>query len=53
MFGKVNRRRDRRPKVSIVKKAGQAKTKFTRPNPKEAIRASLVDAPAWAKIVEE
>jgi hypothetical protein len=53
MFGKVKRRRPRRPKVSIVQTAGQAKTKFTRPKPKEARRAVFRLAPDWTKIVEE
>jgi hypothetical protein len=53
MLGKVKRRSPRRPKVSIVQTAGQAKTKLTRPNPKEARRAVMLEAPASEKIVEE
>jgi hypothetical protein len=53
MLGKVKRRRPRRPKVSIVQTAGQAKAKFTMPKPKEAKRAVLRSAPDWTKIVEE
>ena len=37
--GKVKRRRLRRPKVSIVRKAGRAKRKFRMPVPMEARRA--------------
>lgn len=53
MFGKVKSRSPRRPKVSIVQTAGQAKAKFTIPKPKEARRAVLRFAPDWTKIVEE
>ena len=53
IFGKVKRSSDRRPKVSIVHIAGQAKMKLTRPKPKEAISASLSVAPASEKTVEE
>lgn len=53
MLGKVKRRRDRRPKVSMVKNAGNANTKLTRPKPKDAIRAFVGVAPACWKIVEE
>ena len=38
--GKVKRRRLRRPKVSIVRKAGRAKTQFRIPVPMEARRAA-------------
>jgi hypothetical protein len=37
----------------MVKNAGIAKRKFTAPKPNEASRALTVDAPAWAKMVEE
>ena len=37
--GKVKRRRLRRPKVSIVRKAGRAKIQFRMPVPMEARRA--------------
>jgi hypothetical protein len=51
MLGKVKSKRERRPKVSIVQMAGQAKTKLTRPKPKEAMRASFSVAPACLKTV--
>lgn len=38
IWGKVKRRRLRRPKVSMVQRAGKAKTKLTRPKPQEARR---------------
>lgn len=51
--GKVKRSKLRRPNVSMVQIAGQAKTKLTRPKPKEAIKASRSEAPACLKIVLE
>jgi hypothetical protein len=51
--GKVKSSKPRRPNVSIAHTAGQAKTKLIRPNPKEARSASMLDAPASWKIVEE
>jgi hypothetical protein len=53
MFGNVKRRSPRRPNVSIVHTAGQAKMKLTRPKPKEAMRASLLLAPPCLKMVLE
>ena len=53
MFGKVKRSRPRRPNVSIVKTAGQAKAQLVRPNPKETSKAFLGLKPAFTKIVEE
>jgi hypothetical protein len=53
MFGKVKIKRLRRPKVSIVQTAGQAKMKFMMPKPKEARRAPMLEAPASEKMVEE
>ena len=41
--GKVKRRRLRRPKVSIVRKAGRAKTQFRMPVPMDARRAEEVE----------
>jgi len=40
--GKVTNKRLRRPKVSIVKKAGRAKTQFRIPVPMEASRAGVL-----------
>lgn len=37
----------------MVKMAGQAKTKLTRPKSNEASRASSFEAQAWRKIVDE
>lgn len=51
--GNVKSNRLLRPNVSIVQMAGQAKTKLTRPKPKEAMRASLSEAFACLKIVLE
>jgi hypothetical protein len=51
--GNVSKSSVRRPKVSIVQIAGQAKVKLTRPNPHEKRRAFLVEAPACAKTVDE
>jgi predicted naringenin-chalcone synthase len=42
MLGNVNRRRLRRPNVSMVQTAGKAKSQLTRPKPQEARRASRV-----------
>lgn len=53
MFGKVKRRRPRRPKVSMVQMAGQAKAKFTAPKPKLASRAVCKEAPVSEKIDDE
>jgi hypothetical protein len=53
MFGKVKRRRARRPKVSIVQMAGKAKMKLIRPNPKEAKRAWKSLKPDFLKMVAE
>jgi hypothetical protein len=53
MLGNVKRRRPRRPKVSIVHIAGNAKTKLTSPKPKDARSEVVKSAPDWAKIVEE
>ena len=52
MFGNVNRRSDRRPNVSIVHTAGQAKRKLINPNPQEARRDCFASKPAEEKIVE-
>lgn len=53
IWGKVKSRRERRPKVSMVQMAGQAKMKLTMPKPKEARRALYSDVPASLKIVLE
>lgn len=53
MRGKVERRRLRRPKVSIVKKAGMAKRKFRAPKPRDAPRAESSERLASRKIWEE
>lgn len=53
MLGKVKSRRERRPQVSMVQTAGQAKMKLTNPKPKEARRACRLPAPAFLKTVEE
>jgi hypothetical protein len=53
MFGNVNSNKLRRPYVSIVQIAGQAKMKLIRPKPNEANRAVLGVAPASKKIVDE
>lgn len=45
--------RPRRPKVSIVQTAGQAKVKLVRPKPQDSRRASVVLKPAAEKMVEE
>lgn len=45
--------RPRRPKVSMVHTAGQAKTKLTRPKPNEASSAVMLSAPALANTVLE
>jgi hypothetical protein len=41
MNGKVARSKLRRPNVSIVQNAGNAKTKFMTPKPREASRAGV------------
>lgn len=51
--GNVKRRRFRRPQVSIVKKAGSAKTQLRIPVPIEARRAEEVLYPESMKIVVE
>lgn len=43
MLGNVNSNRLRRPNVSMVQMAGNAKTKLTRPKPKEASRHCFVE----------
>lgn len=53
MLGKVKIKRPRRPKVSIVQTAGQAKRKLIRPKPQVARRAFMLEAPASEKMVEE
>ena len=53
MLGKVKSRRPRRPNVSMVQTAGQAKMKLIRPNPHEPSRALVGDAPARTRMVEE
>ena len=53
MLGNVNKSRARRPKVSMVQRAGKAKRKLMRPNPKEAQRAWYLLNPEWAKMVDE
>jgi len=53
MLGKVKSKRPRRPNVSIVHTAGQAKVKLTKPNPKDARRACFSLKPPCLKIVEE
>ena len=52
MLGKVESRRPRRPKVSIVQIAGKAKRKFTNPKPNEAMSAVFSEAPPSLKMVE-
>lgn len=37
----------------MVQMAGKAKTKLTRPKPKDARRATTLSAPDWTKIVDE
>ena len=51
--GKVKSSSARRPQVSMVQTAGQAKTKLTAPKPQEARSASRLVAPALTKTVEE
>jgi hypothetical protein len=53
MFGKVASKSQRRPNLSIVQTAGQAKRKLTRPKPQEARRAWILLAPASWNTVEE
>ena len=53
MFGNVKINRPRRPKVSIVQIAGQAKIKLIKPKPHVARRALIVLAPASANMVDE
>ena len=52
MLGKVKRSKARRPNVSIVQTAGQAKMKLMSPKPHDAKRALVGLAPALEKIVE-
>lgn len=49
--GKVKRSRERRPKVSMVQKAGKAKSQLTRPKPKEESRAWNSVEPESLKMV--
>lgn len=51
--GNVNSRRDLRPKVSMVQKAGKAKSQLTMPKPKEPRRASKSPMFASLKMVVE
>ena len=53
MFGKVNKSKKRRPKVSMVQIAGHAKMKLMSPNPKDARRHWRGEKPPCSKIVEE
>ena len=53
IFGNVKSSKPLLPKVSIVQIAGKAKTKLTRPKPKDARRAVTLSAPALTKIVDE
>ena len=53
MFGKVNNIRLRRPNVSMLQIAGNAKTKQTSPYPNDARSACVVLYPASEKTVEE
>lgn len=50
IIGRVRRRRDRRPKVSIVQIAGKAPTKFMKPKTQEARRALKSLKPESEKI---
>ena len=49
----MNNNKERRPNVSMVKKAGQAKIKLTAPKPNENNRESTTEPPAEAKMVLE
>ena len=49
IFGNVNNKRLRRPNVSIVQTAGNAKSQFTRPKPQEAKSACCCAYPASEK----
>jgi hypothetical protein len=51
MLGKVKSRRERRPKVSMVQKAGKAKRKLTAPKPKDARSALKSEVPDSLKMV--
>jgi hypothetical protein len=51
MNGKVARSRLRRPKVSIVQKAGNAKTKLMTPKPREASSAAFGWDPACKSMI--
>ncbi|KAL1606709.1 hypothetical protein SLS60_004116 [Paraconiothyrium brasiliense] len=53
MSGKVLKRRLRRPKVSIVYKAGIAKRKLMTPNPREAASADWSEKPEFEKMLLE
>jgi len=53
MSGKVVSSRLRRPKRSMVKTAGSAKSQFITPKPKEARRAEVSLKPLSTKIEEE
>jgi hypothetical protein len=50
--GKVKRRRDLLPKVSIVQIAGHANRKLTSPKPHDANNAPVTEAPASLNTVE-
>ena len=52
MFGKVNKSKALRPKVSIVQMAGKANMKLMSPNPQDAQKALSSVAPAFLKTVE-
>lgn len=49
---RVRRRRERRPRVSMVQMAGKAPRKLTRPKMQEARRAAEGEKPASEKMVE-
>jgi hypothetical protein len=51
MNGKVARSKLRRPNVSIVQNAGNAKTKFMTPKPREASRAGVGWNPARRRMI--
>jgi len=48
--GNVTSKRKRLPKVSMVKKAGNAKTQFRMPVPIEKRRALVSENPPWTNI---
>jgi len=53
MSGKVVSKRFLRPKLSMVKNAGRAKSQFMTPNPREADRALIGENFASRKISDE